>query len=114
MSEFSIPYIASLSPLLRFFYTKTEVGCRAAYALRKQIEGVVEYFDINGEGLGLKVPVPGGNWLRQMDLRTEPNGPILFKTFTQWDSENKLWIVRVESAKEHYWEQQNKQLKDVN
>ena len=102
--DFPIPYMATFSPMLRLFLMIPGHE-KVRERVKQEIEGVVRFFDENGEGMGLKVPfVDNTTLMRQIDLRTEPGGPILLKTFTSWEDEKKRWRVLAEGPGEDHWE----------
>ena len=110
--DFTIQYAASFSPMLRLCLSSIQRKSKSHIAksrIKEQIEGIVEYFEKNGEQLGLKAPPVGGSkgdkWLRQIDLRTG-EGCVILKTFTGWEHSKKRWRVLVEGADEQHWEKE--------
>lgn len=62
--------------------------------------------DTPGIPESLKSDMPGGCIsLRQCDLKTEPDSPPVFKTFTFWNKESQCWHLLVELPEETYWEE---------
>jgi hypothetical protein len=103
---FPVQYAASFSPAMRAFCNATDFGKRSIPKIREQVEQLVLYFEENGEALGLKMPTNDGLLMRQVDLRTAPNGPILFKTWTGWEESKQWWRVHLEGPNETFWEDQ--------
>ena len=75
----------------------------------RMVEGIVEDIDGNEEvAASLKIEFGGdAGVMRQVDIRPNPNGPVMFKSFVTWDSDRELWLVFIEGALENHWEQRN-------
>lgn len=100
-SDFSIPYIASLSTKLRA--AVTSIDCD----IRPLIEYVVKSFDEDAElvkSLRDTEYPPGDLAMRQMDLRIAPGEPIIFKCFVFWNKNYDCWHVLAEAPNETVFE----------
>jgi len=101
-TDFPYPFVCSLSPPLRIV---ANTSPRIKNLIREQCKGAVKYFEESKElCLSLKVPQPHGRIMRQFDLKTNADGPIVLKFFMSWDGYNDRWFVFVEGPNEEYWE----------
>lgn len=102
--SFPIPYYASLSPKLRL--ALSIVG--SYESIQRHVEACVQTINDKPDvAISLKSPTPGHRLIRQIDLRANPDGPILAKVYVSWDWRRNCWFVMVEGSEENYWEEFN-------
>ncbi len=100
-SKSNAAYVCSLSTLVRYGaddLTKEN--------LKHLVEGFVAYVEndaILAESLKEKPP-PGGKIMRQMDILSNIDNHILFKTFISWNWDLGMWHVFVEGPEESCFE----------
>lgn len=110
--NFDIPYIGSLSTVLRLSVMAS--GPSGADRIREILEGVIQEI-VNTPGVGdlLKVKnstlsALGANEMRQCDIRSDDK--VIFKTFTYWDHNRDCWIILAELGDETFWEDKNQKI----
>jgi len=106
-TEFGIPCIVTLSDTLRLsVQISGDIGQEKMSSILK---GIVEDFEYNPDYLeakeSLKVVSPSDTIMRQIDIRSDSNSKILFKTFTSWSHEYNLWHVFIELGNEDWVEE---------
>lgn len=97
----SVPFVCSLSKKVR---AGTQI--MGVMGLKRAVIGIVEQFEADSElkaSLQEAAP-PGERIMRQVDIRSAPGEPVLFKTFVSWNWKVGMWQVFVEGPHETCFE----------